>query len=72
MVGRAHMMNFNGLVSGQLDVPTNPYLVLNIRRDHLLRDTLNNILSQNILDFKKPLKVCRVGNYTVAFKIFCV
>ncbi|XP_066933658.1 probable E3 ubiquitin-protein ligase HERC4 [Clytia hemisphaerica] len=58
MVGRAHMMNLNSIASsGFIDFPQSPYLVLSIRRHHLVQDTLNNILSQNLMDFKKPLKI---------------
>jgi len=57
MVGQTHMMNWTGLASGMLDYPRNPFLVLNIRRDRLVEDTLTNILKRDVIDFKKPLKV---------------
>jgi ubiquitin-protein ligase E3 A len=41
-------------------VATNPYLVFEIRRDHLLDDTLEQV-SLSLKDLKKPLKIKYVG-----------
>lgn len=38
-----------------------PYLVLHVRRDNLIGDTLTNMHEQRVGDFKKPLKVKFVG-----------
>lgn len=40
-----------------MDQLIDPYLVLNVGRDHILQDTLTEILKHNPLDFKRPLKV---------------
>ena len=45
------------MVQGATDHLIDPYLVLNVRRDHILQDTLTEILAHNPIDFKKPLKV---------------
>lgn len=52
-----HMRNLAGVVHGNLDVPFNPFLVLDIRRDFIVQDTLNCILAQDLSDLKKPLRV---------------
>ena len=41
-------------------VATNPYLVFEIRRDHLMEDTLEQV-SLSLKDLKKPLKIKYVG-----------
>lgn len=39
----------------------NPYLVLKVRRDHLIPDTLQQLQSREDWDYKKPLKLVFVG-----------
>ena len=34
-----------------------PYLVMRIRRSHIMEDTLNHFVAHTDSDFKKPLKV---------------
>lgn len=45
------------MVQGTVDQLMDPYLVLNVGRDHILQDTLTEILKHNPRDFKRPLKV---------------
>ena len=56
-VKEAHMSNIASLVHGNLQVPINPLLVLHIRREHIVRDTLSEILMHPPNEMKKPLKV---------------
>ena len=56
-VDETHMFNIAHMFSGSLANPVNPLLVLHIRRDHLVQDTLAGILRHRPHDLKKPLKV---------------
>ena len=61
-IEQAHRFNFMGLVSGmgsplQPFDPINPCLILIVRRNNLVRDTLTQLQGKNPNDFKKPLKV---------------
>eukprot|EP00698_Gefionella_okellyi_P020502 TRINITY_DN6441_c0_g2_i1.p1 TRINITY_DN6441_c0_g2~~TRINITY_DN6441_c0_g2_i1.p1 ORF type:complete len:795 (-),score=168.03 TRINITY_DN6441_c0_g2_i1:796-2895(-) len=38
-----------------------PYLVLEVRREHLLRDTLTHLIYRDVMDLKKELKVVFAG-----------
>ena len=57
-----HSYNFQAMVSGNFG-PVNPFLVIHIRRDHLVDDTLNEVMRQSPQDLKKPLKVRVLSNY---------
>lgn len=57
IVNETHMMNLTGLVGGFIDTPIDPFLVLRVRRDNLLQDTLTEVLKHHPQDFKKPLKI---------------
>lgn len=37
-----------------------PYLILQVRREHIILDTMNKLALYESYDFKKPLKVRRV------------
>lgn len=56
-VKEAHMSNINGLVHGNLQFPSNPLLILDVRREHIVRDTLSEISLYPPHEMKKPLKV---------------
>jgi len=56
MVSEAYMYNFTNMMQGNMSA-VNPFLVMNIRRDHIVQDTLNEISSQSTFDLKKPLKI---------------
>jgi hypothetical protein len=45
------------LQSLQTGLPVNPFLVLVVRREHLLQDTLDQISSKDVFELKKPLRV---------------
>ncbi|CAL1530118.1 unnamed protein product [Lymnaea stagnalis] len=57
-----------GLISGlpmQLFDPINPCLVLIVRRDNLVQDTLAQLQTKSSAEFKKPLKVIFQGEEAV-------
>lgn len=43
------------------DGQVHPYLILKVRRDQLIQDTMRQVQRMNTPDFKKPLKVQFVG-----------
>uniref|UniRef100_A0A8C4GY23 HECT and RLD domain containing E3 ubiquitin protein ligase 3 n=1 Tax=Dicentrarchus labrax TaxID=13489 RepID=A0A8C4GY23_DICLA len=49
----------------QLRSPVNPYLVLHVRRNHLVSDTLRELTMYSDVDLKKPLKVIFDGEEAV-------
>jgi ubiquitin-protein ligase E3 A len=61
-VKRSAMGDFNGVAGVPIpEQKTTPFLVLNVRRDNLLEDTLSALSGQRIVDLYKPLKVVFLG-----------
>ncbi|CAH1793709.1 unnamed protein product, partial [Owenia fusiformis] len=51
-----HRRNISSMFMPMVD-PVNPCLVLFIRRENIVQDTINQLQKQGCADFKKPLKV---------------
>lgn len=49
---------FNALFQGEIAIP---YLILHIRRDHIVEDALNQLSVQGTRDLKKKLKIVFAG-----------
>ena len=56
VVTHMHQYNLATLCRGETH-SLNPILVLDIRRSHIVEDTLSQILSLSPIELKKPLKV---------------
>lgn len=59
-VSGANLHNVFMLLTLEAHLARNPYLVLHVRRNHLVSDTLRELTSYSDVDLKKPLKVRRV------------
>ena len=60
-VSGANLHNVLMLLTLEPHLARNPYLVLHVRRNHLVSDTLRELTMYSDVDLKKPLKV-RVGH----------
>lgn len=56
-VSGANLHNVFMLLTLEPQLARNPYLVLHVRRDHLVSDTLRELTMYSDVDLKKPLKV---------------
>uniref|UniRef100_A0A3P8WZL0 HECT and RLD domain containing E3 ubiquitin protein ligase 3 n=1 Tax=Cynoglossus semilaevis TaxID=244447 RepID=A0A3P8WZL0_CYNSE len=56
-VSGANLHNVFMLLTLEAHLARNPYLVLHVRRNHLVSDTLRELTSYSDVDLKKPLKV---------------
>lgn len=56
-VSGANLHNVFMLLTLEPQLARNPYLVLHVRRNHLVSDTLRELTSYSDVDLKKPLKV---------------
>ena len=56
-VDEANRTNAYGFFSGMLIDPVNPCLVIVVRRESIVQDTLVQITKHGPYDLKKPLKV---------------
>lgn len=61
-VSGANLHNIFMLLTLEPQLARNPYLVLHVRRNHLVSDTLRELTSYSDVDLKKPLKVREVWN----------
>lgn len=62
-VSGANLHNIFMLLTLEPQLARNPYLVLHVRRNHLVSDTLRELTSYSDVDLKKPLKVREVWNH---------
>lgn len=58
-VSGANLHNVFMLLTLEPHLARNPYLVLHVRRNHLVSDTLRELTMYSDVDLKKPLKVSR-------------
>lgn len=56
-VSGANLHNVFMLLTLEPHLARNPYLVIHVRRDHLVSDTLRELTMYSDVDLKKPLKV---------------
>ncbi|XP_067858724.1 probable E3 ubiquitin-protein ligase HERC4 isoform X1 [Heptranchias perlo] len=63
-VDQAHRQNFSSFFLPVVDA-VNPCLVLIVRREHIVEDTVEVLRKSKNVDFKKPLKVIFVGEEAV-------
>lgn len=56
-VSGANLHNVFMLLTLEPQLARNPYLVLHVRRNHLVSDTLRELTMYSDVDLKKPLKV---------------
>ncbi|XP_060697829.1 probable E3 ubiquitin-protein ligase HERC4 [Hemiscyllium ocellatum] len=63
-VDQAHRQNFSSFFMPVVDT-VNPCLVLIVRREHIVEDTVEVLRKSKNVDFKKPLKVIFVGEEAV-------
>lgn len=59
-VSGANLHNVFMLLTLEPHLARNPYLVLHVRRNHLVSDTLRELTMYSDVDLKKPLKVCKL------------
>ncbi|XP_054634415.1 probable E3 ubiquitin-protein ligase HERC3 isoform X2 [Dunckerocampus dactyliophorus] len=64
-VSNANIHNVFRLFTLEPQPVRNPYLVLHVRREHLVSDALRELTTYSDLDFKKPLKVTFDGEEAV-------
>ncbi|XP_029003793.1 probable E3 ubiquitin-protein ligase HERC3 isoform X2 [Betta splendens] len=64
-VSGANLHNVLMLLTLEPHLARNPYLVLHVRRNHLVSDTLRELTMYNDVDLKKPLKVIFDGEEAV-------
>ncbi|XP_037327022.1 probable E3 ubiquitin-protein ligase HERC3 [Pungitius pungitius] len=64
-VSGANLHNVFMLLTLEPQFARNPYLVLHVRRDHLVSDTLRELTMYSDVDLKKPLKVIFDGEEAV-------
>ncbi|XP_056891228.1 probable E3 ubiquitin-protein ligase HERC3 [Takifugu flavidus] len=64
-VSGANLHNVFMLLTLEPQLARNPYLVLHVRRNHLVSDTLRELTSYSDVDLKKPLKVIFDGEEAV-------
>ncbi|XP_076003795.1 putative E3 ubiquitin-protein ligase HERC3 isoform X2 [Genypterus blacodes] len=64
-VSGANLHNVFMLLTLEPHLARNPYLVLHVRRNHLVSDTLREITTYSDVDHKKPLKVIFDGEEAV-------
>ncbi|XP_072241033.1 probable E3 ubiquitin-protein ligase HERC3 isoform X1 [Leuresthes tenuis] len=64
-VSGANLHNVFMLLTLEPQLARNPYLVLHVRRNHLVSDTLREITTYSDVDLKKPLKVIFDGEEAV-------
>uniref|UniRef100_A0A3B3ZGV1 HECT domain-containing protein n=1 Tax=Periophthalmus magnuspinnatus TaxID=409849 RepID=A0A3B3ZGV1_9GOBI len=64
-VSGANLHNVFMLLTLEPHLARNPYLVLHVRRDHLVSDTLREVSMYSDVDLKKPLKVIFDGEEAV-------
>lgn len=57
-VSGANLHNVFMLLTMEPLLARNPFLVLHVRRNHLVSDALRELTVYNDVDLKKPLKVC--------------
>lgn len=62
-VSGANLHNVFMLLTLEPQLARNPYLVLHVRRSHLVSDTLRELTSYSDVDLKKPLKVREAWNH---------
>lgn len=62
-VSGANWHNVVMLLTLEPQLARNPYLVLHVRRNHLVSDTLRELTSYSDVDLKKPLKVRAERNH---------
>lgn len=62
-VSGANLHNVFMLLTLEPLLAQNPFLVLHVRRDHLVSDALRELTIYNDVDLKKPLKVRRLPYY---------
>lgn len=62
-VSGANLHNVFMLLTLEPQLARNPYLVLHVRRNHLVSDTLRELTSYSDVDLKKPLKVRGARNH---------
>lgn len=62
-VSGANLHNVFMLLTLEPQLARNPYLVLHVRRNHLVSDTLRELTSYSDVDLKKPLKVRAEQNH---------
>lgn len=58
-VSGANLHNVFMLLTMEPLLARNPFLVLHVRRNHLVSDGLRELTVYNDIDLKKPLKVCK-------------
>lgn len=59
-VSGANLHNVFMLLTLEPHLARNPYLVLHVRRNHLVSDTLRELTMYSDVDLKKPLKVWKL------------
>uniref|UniRef100_A0A8C6TTE6 HECT and RLD domain containing E3 ubiquitin protein ligase 3 n=1 Tax=Neogobius melanostomus TaxID=47308 RepID=A0A8C6TTE6_9GOBI len=64
-VSGANLHNVFMLLTLEPQLARNPYMVLHVRRDHLVSDTLRELTMYSDVDLKKPLKVIFDGEEAV-------
>nr|XP_057936716.1 probable E3 ubiquitin-protein ligase HERC3 isoform X2 [Doryrhamphus excisus] len=64
-VSKVNVHNIFRLFTLEPQPVKNPYLVLHVRREHLVSDALRELTTYSDLDFKKPLKVTFDGEEAV-------
>lgn len=62
-VSGANLHNVFMLLTMEPQLARNPYLVLHVRRNHLVSDSLREVTSYSDVDLKKPLKVRTACNH---------
>lgn len=62
-VSGANLHNVFMLLTLEPHLARNPYLVLHVRRNHLVSDTLRELTMYSDVDLKKPLKVRATANH---------
>lgn len=65
-VSGANLHNVFMLLTLEPQLARNPYLVLHVRRNQLVSDTLRELTSYSDVDLKKPLKVREAWNHLPA------
>lgn len=69
-VSGANLHNVFMLLTLEPQLARNPYLVLHVRRNHLVSDTLRELTSYSDVDLKKPLKVSGAWNPSPGSSLF--
>lgn len=69
-VSGANLHNVFMLLTLEPHLARNPYLVLHVRRNHLVSDTLRELTSYCDVDLKKPLKVREAWTHLQVYAAF--